>query len=343
MLHLKKYELQGDKMTVTIKDIAKLAGVSYSTVSKALNDSPLVKKETKNRVVALASEMGYAPNFAAQNLVSKKSKIIGLIWPTIERAVLATLVTKISNEISKTPYSMILSIDPIEKSLETFKKYKVDGVILFEEDVNVQISNFSQPILAFGVSQNSSSTYPVIDPDHQQAIMKAVTYLYELGHRKIAYIGYISQNDPRQIAKHEGFKRALKKFGIEELNKMNIINTEGLDWYDGYSAITNLLNLTEPVTAIVGGSFDISSGIVRGLKDKQINIPEEISLISYDNLPQMENMEIPLTSVGVPIEQLAGKIVETLIKLVENEQSLPKITMMTPILTERISCAPRKQ
>ncbi|MCM3609937.1 LacI family transcriptional regulator [Planococcus sp. MERTA32b] len=330
-------------MTVTIKDIAKVAGVSYSTVSKALNDSPLVKGETKKKVAAIANEMGYAPNFAAQHLVSKKSKIIGLIWPTIERAVLATLVTKISNELNKTPYSMILSVDPLERSLETFKKYKVDGAILFEEDVNVKISNFSPPILVYGVSRNNSSDYPVIDPDHQQAILKAVTYLYKLGHRKIAYIGQIPQNDPRQIAKYEGFKKALKKFGIEELNKTSIINTEGLDWYDGYSAINKLLALDEPVTAIIGGSYDISAGIVRGLKDKQINIPEDISVISYDNIPQMENQEVPLTSVGVPVEQLAIKIVHTLIDLMENEQPLPQVTMMTPVLTERISCAPIKQ
>src|SRR5690606_20639509 len=108
-------------MSVTIKDIAKITGVSYSTVSKALNDSPLVKPSTKNRIHKVAREMGYEPNFAAQRLVSKQTKIIGLIWPTIERVVLSTLVMNISNEIRKTPYSMILSVEPIPASLDTFK------------------------------------------------------------------------------------------------------------------------------------------------------------------------------------------------------------------------------
>ena len=104
-------------MSMTIKDIARIAGVSYSTVSKALNDSPLVKSDTKKRIVAIAEEIGYEPNFAAQRLVSKQTKIIGLIWPTIERLVLSTLVTKISDEINKTPYSMILSVDPVQASI----------------------------------------------------------------------------------------------------------------------------------------------------------------------------------------------------------------------------------
>ncbi len=327
------------QMTVTIKDIAKVAGVSYSTVSKALNDSPLVKNKTKRKIVALADEMGYAPNFAAQHLVSRKSRIIGLIWPTIERVVLATLVTKISHEINKTPYSMILSVDPIDKSLDTFKKYKVDGAILFEEDARVQITNFPSPILVYGVAGTLSSDYPVVDPNHQQAILQAVTYLYDLGHRRIAYVGFISKNDPRQIGKYLGFINALKKLGIEELNKGHVFNTEGLDWHDGYSAISQLVELETPVTAIVGGSYEISGGIIRGLKDHNIQIPRDISLISYDNIPQMENMEVPLTSVGVTTEQLASNIVQTVIQMVESEEPLSGVTMLSPTLVERKSCA----
>ena len=81
--------------------------------------------------------MGYEPNFAAQRLVSKQTKIIGLIWPTIERLVLSTLVTKISDEINKTPYSMILSVDTVQTSLDTFRRFQVDGIILFEENIDV--------------------------------------------------------------------------------------------------------------------------------------------------------------------------------------------------------------
>ncbi|TWT27755.1 LacI family DNA-binding transcriptional regulator [Planomicrobium sp. CPCC 101110] len=328
-------------MTVTIKDIAKVAGVSYSTVSKALNDSPLVKEKTKTKVLAIAQEMGYEPNFAAQRLVSKKTKIIGLIWPTIERVVLAVLVTKISNEINKTPYSMILSVEPVDKSLETFKKYQVDGVILFEEDVGIQARNYPFPVLVYGVSSKSHSSYPVIDPNHEQAILQAVSYLYELGHRNIAYIGYISKADPRQLKKYEAFRDAIKKFNLDVPDESNIINTGGLDWHAGYSAVHEFLASPNRATAIVGGSYDISSGIIRGLKQHHIDIPKDISLISYDNIPQMATLEIPLTSVGVPIEDLAKKIVDTIIKLVEDENPVQHSTKLTPVLSERNSCIKR--
>ncbi|MDL4840292.1 LacI family DNA-binding transcriptional regulator [Aquibacillus rhizosphaerae] len=324
-------------MNITIKDIATLAGVSYSTVSKALNGSPLVKEDTKRKIVEIAKEMGYEPNIAAQRLVSKNTKIIGLIWPTIERTVLATLVTKISDEIANTSYSMVLSVDPIQKAMDTFKKFQVDGIILFEENVNIDINPNSTPLIAYGVSRQRNYQYPIIDANHEQAMYEAVHYLYGLGHRNITYIGDISPIDPFQMEKYEGFKKAMDKFGLA--GDEYIIDTRGLDWYNGYVAATKLLELNSLPTAIVGGSYDISGGIIRCLKENNVSIPEDISVISYDNIPQMANMEIPLNCIGVSVEALASEIVHSIINLVETENLETQYKKMTPTLIERSSCA----
>ncbi len=324
-------------MNVTIKDIAKVAGVSYSTVSKALNNSPLVKPATKKRIIDIAEEMGYEPNFAAQRLVSKQTQIIGLIWPTIERVVLSTLVTNISNEISKTPYSMILSVEPIPASLETFKRFQVDGVILFEENIEQEMEQTSIPLLVYGVA-NEQGAHPIIDANHGQAMDEAVNYLTQLGHRNIAYIGDFSDTDPMQKEKYQGFIKAMDKYGLQ-VNDQCLINTEGLDWYDGYAAVSKLLDNDYP-TAIVGGSYDISGGIIRGIKERKLRIPEDISVISYDNIPQMENMETPLTSIGVPVDQLAAEIVQSIIEYVENKELKPSLKKMLPTLSIRKSCGP---
>lgn len=324
-------------MSVTIKDIAKVAGVSYSTVSKALNNSPLVKEETKKLIIKIATEMGYEPNFAAQRLVSKKTKIIGLIWPTIERVVLSTLVTKISHEINKTPYSMILSVDTIQASLDTFRRFQVDGIILFEENLEIVIDPTTIPLLSYGVAKNGTQIHPIIDANHEQAMYDAVQYLYTLGHREIAYIGDFSPTDPMQMEKYKGFIRATEDYNLL-IGNDNLINTAGLDWYDGYSATRKLLALPMRPTAIVGGSYDISGGIIRGIKEVNLRIPEDISIISYDNIPQMENMEIPLTSIGVPVDQLAIEIVSSMIKFIEEKEIHPIVNKMTPLLSKRASC-----
>lgn len=328
-------------MGITIKDIAKIAGVSYSTVSKALNDSPLVKSDTKKKIVKIANELGYEPNFAAQRLVSKQTKIIGLIWPTIERVVLSTLVTKINNEINQTPYSMILSVESTEKALDTFRRFQVDGIILFEENSEPSKNQTNIPLISYGVAKNRTVEYPMIDANHEQAMYQAVNYLYELGHRDFAYIGDLSSTDPMQKEKYKGFMMAMKKhkLSIEEINK---IDTAGLDWYNGYAATKNRLDHSAPPTAIVGGSYDLSNGIIRGIKETGLRIPHDVSVISYDNIPQMANTEIPLTCIGVPIEELAAEIVQSIIQSIEDENVTSMVKKMSPILVERESCAKRK-
>ncbi|MEI3605222.1 LacI family DNA-binding transcriptional regulator [Pseudogracilibacillus sp. SE30717A] len=326
-------------MNVTIKDIAKIAGVSYSTVSKALNNSPLVKPATKKRIIEIAEEMGYEPNFAAQRLVSKQTQIIGLIWPTIERVVLSTLVTNISKEISKTPYSMILSVDPIPASLDTFRRFQVDGVILFEENIEKKMEQTNIPLLVYGVSNKEQSNYPIIDANHGQAMDEAVCYLAELGHHHIAYLGDFSEIDSMQMQKYKGFKKAMDKYNLKVKDEF-LINTKGLDWYDGYTAVSNLLDTDERPTAIVGGSYDISGGIIRGIKERKLRIPDDISVISYDNIPQMANMETPLTSIGVPVDELAKEIVRSIIEYVENKELYPSVKKMNPVLSIRKSCGP---
>lgn len=330
-----------NKMSVTIKDIANVAGVSYSTVSKALNDSPLVKENTKRRIVKISKEMGYKPNFAAQSLVSNKTKVIGLIWPTIERVVLSTLVTNISNEINQTPYSMILSVDPIHTAFETFRRFQVDGVILFEENVDQTIEPESTSFLAYGVTKEGNPKYPIIDPNHEHAMYMAVEYLSTLGHTRIAYIGDLSSDDPMQIEKYKGIKKAIEKYNLP-CEEEYFIDTKGLDWYDGYTAVNKLLDLPNRPTAIVGGSYDISGGITRGILERKLLIPSDISVISYDNIPQMANMEVPMTSIGVPVDQLATEIVQSIIELVKTDNFSPYSNKMKPVLEKRHSCAPPK-
>lgn len=323
-------------MTITIKDIAKQVGVSYSTVSKALNNSSLVNGETKEKIIKIAKEMGYEPNYAAQRLVSKQSNVIGLIWPTLERVAPSTLVTKINDEIRKHGYTMILSINSIEESIEMFKRFQADGVIVFNKHNVDMPKTFPMPAVTYGVSKNKS--IPVIDVNYREAMNSAVEYLYHLGHENIAFLGDFSFIDERQVEKYYGFQQSMEKFNLE-IGTHNLINTGGLDWYDGYMATSRLLNSPFKPTAIIGASYDISAGIVRALRQANYIIPKDMSVISYDNIPQMENLEVPLTSVGVPVEEIAQHMVKTLLDFVRDRNSVSLSQILTPKISERTSCA----
>lgn len=323
-------------MKITIKDLAKHLGVSYSTVSKALNHNPLIKPETRDKVIQAAKELGYEPNYAAQRLVSKKSNVIGVIWPTLERVAPSALVTKINKEITNHHYSMLLSVDSIENSIDLFKRFQIDGAIVLN-DRNVPLpESFSIPVVTYGIKKDKS--IPVVDVGYRSAIEKAVHYLHALGHVNIALIGDFSPIDDRQIDKYYGFLEAMKKEGLH-VSGQNLINTGGLDWYNGYAATIRLMQSSYKPTAIIGATYDISAGIVRALIQSNYIIPKDISVISYDNIPQMNDIEVPLTSVGVPVEMIAEETVKLIIKYLNNPTTIPDSVTLTPLINERQSCA----
>ncbi|WP_062047258.1 LacI family DNA-binding transcriptional regulator [Bacillus sp. JCM 19034] len=207
-------------MSVTIKDIAKKAGVSYSTVSKALRDSPLVKQPTKVKIKQIAEQLGYQPNVAARSLVQKKSFTVGVIWPTVERLAPALLITKLNELLEEYSYTTLLSINKVDQAIATFNRFQVDAIIVFGEHDNVnELSEKSTvPILHYGVQTKKDA--PTIDVNRQYAIKLAVKHLKELGHQNIAFIGTSRREIHYNLPNCGGFlkKRELKT------RKRNIIS-----------------------------------------------------------------------------------------------------------------------
>ncbi|UOF90308.1 LacI family transcriptional regulator [Fodinisporobacter ferrooxydans] len=328
-------------MNVTIKDIARMAGVSYSTVSKALNDSPLVKEKTKSKILNIATQLGYQPNFAAQSLVSKKSNTIGVLWPTVERLALSTLATQINSKLEQHSYSMILSINPIDSAIKLFNRFQVDAILLFDEEQpeqNTEVTSSVVPILCYG--ELGASKFPTITVDRRQAILKAVQYLTNLGHRRISYIGDLSRKINQQ-EKYIGFMEGIMKYGLLSHPQM-ATDSLGLSWQAGYQAAKSLLESEYHPTAVISGSYDLTVGIIRAIHEAKLQIPNDISLISYDNIPQMENLEIPVTAVGAPIEKISDSIVESLLTIIEHQNLDAKKSFVESELFERSSCCPPK-
>ncbi|EGL81475.1 transcriptional regulator, LacI family [Caldalkalibacillus thermarum TA2.A1] len=322
---------------VTIKDIARVAGVSYSTVSKALNNSPLVQEKTKQKILKIAEELGYQPNIAAKKLVSNKSKTIGVVWPTVNRVTLSTIVTKINEEIENASYSMILSINPLNSAVNMFKRFQVDGIVVFDDqELSDQHLEANIPIVFLG---GTNGRFPSIDVCRRDAFYNAVQYLHSLGHRHLAFVGHLPHRNNRQFEKYIGFTEALIHLGINPQPEM-FINTEGLYLYHGYEAMKKLLKSDYQPTAVVGGSYEITEGIIRAVKEAGLKIPDDISVIGYDNIPQMENLEVPVTAVGAPVDKIAKTTVDVLISHINNPSEKAKVYKVEPEIFERKSCRP---
>lgn len=325
---------------VTIKDIARRAGVSFSTVSKALQDSPLVRKSTKEHVLAIAREMGYEPNLAARSLVSKKTGAIGAVWPSIERGALSTLITGLHEKLEAEGYTMLLSMSRTDSAIQTFRRFRLDAVLMFgDEDLSAlieEIRNAQMPVLVYGAA--GSTPFSTVDVNRGNAVRLAVNHLANLGHTRIAYIGEPGKADPLQSVKVEAFRSELVRLGLP-LEDESVLPLDGLNFHDGYLAAQTLLSQAHPPTAVITGGIDLTRGILRAVRDAGRSVPGDLSIVSYDNLPQMEDLEVPMTAVGVPISDMISAIAGAILELIA-EPDLLRTVHLEPELVVRESTAP---
>lgn len=298
-------------MAVTLKDVAEACGVSYSTVSKALKNSQLVKPKTKQMIQQKAVEMNYIPNHSARALVSKKSGTIGLIWPSVDRVAVTHLITEINLAIKSLGYVMFVSIDDVAAASKKFVEFGCDGIVIFDEgdDSNLPPEIYNNvPVVAYGVDRKIP--YPIINVNHAEAMVLAIKGLIAKGVDTIDYIGDINTTDARQIAKKEAI------INYCENNSVNyrIIDSNGLNAIDAEAAVKQFLNNDALSPGVICGSYDITVGTINAMDSNQQPI-----IYSYDNIPQIKKLDYPVQAIGVPTADIAQQIVTTLDQVIKGE------------------------
>lgn len=297
-------------MAVTLKDIAIECGVSYSTVSKALKDSPLVTEATKRKIKEKAEEMNYIPNNSARSLVSNKSNTIGLIWPAVDRVAVTTLASQINEAVKKAGYFMVVSIDDPITAAGKFLELRFDGVIVFDEGeetrLPAKITN-NIPVVAYGVDRELD--YPIINVNHDKSMQLAVDTLMDKGHREIDFIGDLETKDIRQIIKKETFIHYCQ----EKKVNYRLIDSEGLSEEVTSNSVRKFIANNTLQKGIICGSYDITMGLLHHI-DRQEERP---MIVSYDNIKKFDAIDTPVHTVGVPSEKIAESLVQMLIQYIE--------------------------
>jgi LacI family transcriptional regulator len=316
-------------MAVTIKDIAERAGVSFSTVSKALRNSPLVQEKTRRKILAIAEEMGYRPNIAARRLVSNKSWTIGVAWHSLHRLTLSLLVTRLNETLEEHQYTTLLSVNRTDKAIEAFLRLQVDAILLFgdggETTLELPDDPQSPPMLYYGVA--GTIPLPTVDVMRGRAIALAVRHLEELGHSRIAYIGGVPERDVLQQVKLASYQQEMRARDWETFTVL----VAQMDSQEGYWSAKSLFARSDRPTAVIAGSYDLARGILRAAIESGLRIPEDLSVVGYDLLPFSNGMDQPVTSVGVPLEKIAQTLAHTLLQMIGGE-SLPPLVTLEPEL-----------
>jgi len=299
---------------ITIKDIARLAGVSYSTVSKALNGDPRIKLSTRQKVLEIAEKYNYRKNILATQLSSGKSNIIGFVLDEPSSNPLFSSIAKnLHHELKKRGYQMILVVSM--DGYEIFSQLRVDGCIFWDyrpsqrEDFVKDLATLHIPWFLLGVDDDPRSPY--IKIDRKAGIHLAVEHLATFGHRRIGFIGN------SQDIKLQGYREALDRLGLPY--SADFVLPAHSTWEDGYLAIRRFPFGKDAPTAFIGLNNMVTRGALRGLLELGFKVPDDISLIGYDDLPEMQYAEVALTTVGPPLDEMAVQAADLIVALIKNE------------------------
>lgn len=315
-------------MSTTMKDVAREAGVSVNTVSRALNGKPDVNEDTKKRILEIADRLNYVPNFLAKGLVTKNTRTIGVIVSDNTDPFFATIVKGIEDFTRSKGYNIILcntdeKYEREEEAVRLLREKQVDGLLITlapaqkERADILELKRAGTPFVLLNRHMDDVMTDYVIN-DNVYGAYIAVSHLIRLNHKRIGYI-----SGPSQISsvkeRMQGYKKALFENSIEFDN--SLVRTSNLKMADGCRRMRELLELKDRPTAVFAYSDFLAIGILKAIKEAKLEIPEDIALVGYDDIEFSEFLEVPLTTVHQPKYRIGKEGAKILIDRIENKDS----------------------
>jgi DNA-binding LacI/PurR family transcriptional regulator len=336
-------------LAVTIKDVAKVAKVAPSTVSRVVANSSRISDKTKERVRLAMKELGYHPNFNARSLANKSTQAIGLVMPNstdkvFQNPFFPEVIRGISKVAHQREYALLMSTGETEEEiyedvLRMVQGVRIDGIILLYSRVNDKTMKFLNerkfPYSMIGKPYDFIDETTHVDNDNYKAAREATEYLLKLGHERIAFVGG-SKELVVTIERLRGYETTLDIAGISK-NKEYIVHEEFL-LQGGKEAISILMSLNKPPTALVVADDLMALGMLKTLDQMKVRVPEDVSIISFNNDYLSEISRPPLTSIDINIYQLGYQAAKSLIEKI-NQPTEPAKRIIVPFnLIERSSC-----
>ena len=325
----------------TIRDIAKKCGVSVSTVSRALNNHPDIRPDTKEMIMKVIRETGFVPNDSARYLKRTEGTSIALLVKGITNPFFAEMIQVIGDYIQKKNYTVILrhvdtGEDEVMVAQSLVKERKLKGIVFlggkFIHDENM-LKQLGVPFV-FSTIGNVPDTgklkYANVAVDDAEASREAVEYLISLGHKNIGIITEGIQYPSVGKLRLGGYREALHAHGIPYREDYVFEADEGIEHYsmpNGYKGAVHLLTNHPEITAIFCVSDVLAIGACRGIKEQGKRIPEDVSVIGYDGIEAGDYFIPKLTTIRQPVEQMAEVTIELLFRMIEEGCSPENIIM----------------
>ena len=329
------------KANVTIRDVASAAGVSVSTVSRVLNDRVDVAPETAAAVRRVIDELGYASSMAARSLRSRTTGVVGLIVPDLWHP-FTSLVIRGVNQVTAQGYDL-LAYASGRRNIQTMANWEqqlvaqlngsvTDGIIVVTPNAETYRTSF--PVVAIDPHQ-ANTDFPAVIATNHQGVLDAMAYLVALGHRRIGYIGGRAnlQSAQRRL---EGYCDGLAQAGIAF--DPELVVTGDYTRTMGVACAERLLSLPERPTAIMAASDETAFGVYDVAAERGLCIPNDLSVVGFDNTTESTSMNPPLTTVDQSIEAMGALAVEIVLKLIQGQPLVGRLYKVPTRLVVRQSC-----
>lgn len=328
---------------VTIKDVAKAAGVSYATVSRAFSDSSEIGNETKRRILKLSEEMGYMPNSVARSMVKRRTDTFGVVVPSIQNPYMSEFVSCLELRARKAGYSVMVcnsyyDLGGEKAVLKLLLGKQVDGLFLMPigSESYETILPLSRYVPSVFIGENLMElSEPYVSVDNYAGTKMGTEYLYSLGHRNILYLG-ARKNSVTHEKRLKGYVDACAELGIpvEYLNS----GFQRSSQQNGYMLAKHLFEKPLKYTAIFCAADSLAIGVMQAADEIGLRIPEDISLMGFDNIAFSALPRISLTTIDQSIDEMAETALTVMLDKMAGKENMENNHILKPTIIERTSC-----
>jgi DNA-binding LacI/PurR family transcriptional regulator len=327
----------------TITDVARMAGVSVSTVSRVLNGTAVVVPETAERVQAVIAELNFVPRPAARGLVSRRTNAIGLLLPEIGGTFFSPLLRGIERGVSDAGFDLLIQSTQVLAHTATHHsrlgEHNTDGVLVFvgavSNDELERLHGRGFPMVLVYQSSPAGLDIPGITVENRQGAFDVVEHLITVhGRRRIAFLRGPAENEDSAI-REGGYREALEKHGIPF--DPRLVGTGNYEAEAACEATRSLLRDGVDFDAIFSGDDDSAGGVYAALREAGRRIPDDVAVVGFDDAPFAGLFSPPLTTVGAQVEQVGLEAVRQLVHLVREGHTDPLVVLPTQVLI-RQSC-----
>ena len=329
---------------VTIKDIAKVANVSYATVSRALSGSPEIGEATRERVLKLCDEMNYIPNSVARSMVKRRTNIMGVITASINNPFMSELIEALEISARERGYNLMVcnssyDLDLEKRQFSLLLGRRVDGIVVIPagSETSDNLSKYETDIPVVYVSENlQENKGNFVAIDNAAGARMGVEYLHSLGHTNILYLGRRSGSRTHML-RANGVKNACKRLGMRVEFKDNV-SMQKSSMAAGYQLAMEYLSTKFDCSAIFCATDALALGVMQAADEKGLRIPQDISILGFDNISFTSLPRIGISTVEQPKDEMAKAAIDILIDNIEGGSESLASRSIAPRLVERTSC-----